>query len=61
MDPMVEFHSREVNEVVRHVSVSMPSDCVLIVLGDHGMTMSGDHGGDSRDEISAALFVYGQK
>jgi phosphatidylinositol glycan class O len=30
----------------------MPDDCVLFVMGDHGMTMSGDHGGDSHDEVS---------
>lgn len=31
---------------------------VLFVMGDHGMTDSGDHGGDSSDEVEAALFVY---
>jgi len=31
---------------------------VLFVLGDHGMTSTGDHGGDSFDELDAALFVY---
>jgi len=30
----------------------------LFVLGDHGMTTTGDHGGDSSDEVDAALFVY---
>ena len=48
----------EMNDVISHVSQNMPSDCVLFVMGDHGMTMTGDHGGDSRDEVSAALFVY---
>ena len=46
------------DDVISHVSQNMPSDCVLFVMGDHGMTMTGDHGGDSRDEVSAALFVY---
>ena len=49
--PEMRRKLREVNEVVRHVSRTMPSDCVLFVMGDHGMTMSGDHGGDSRDPI----------
>lgn len=31
---------------------------VLFVMGDHGMTRTGDHGGDSHDELDAALFVY---
>lgn len=29
-----------------------------MVFGDHGMTKSGDHGGDSEDEVHAGLFVY---
>ena len=33
-------------------------DTLLLVFGDHGMTRSGDHGGDSEDETNAALFVY---
>ncbi|OXU29143.1 hypothetical protein TSAR_006404 [Trichomalopsis sarcophagae] len=34
------------------------NDTILFVVGDHGMTESGDHGGDSADEIEAAMFVY---
>ena len=36
----------------------MSNDTILFVFGDHGMTRSGDHGGDSNDELDAALFVY---
>jgi hypothetical protein len=39
----------------------MDSETILFVLGDHGMTQTGDHGGDSLDEISSALFVYSPK
>lgn len=31
---------------------------ILLVLGDHGMTNTGDHGGDSVKETSTALFLY---
>lgn len=31
---------------------------MLFVLGDHGMTKAGDHGGDSGEETGAALFAY---
>ena len=51
----------EMNTVLEHVTSHLPEDCVLFVMGDHGMTMTGDHGGDSNDEISAALFIYGKK
>ena len=52
---------REMNDVISHVTSKMPDDCVLFVMGDHGMTMSGDHGGDSADELSAALFIYSKQ
>lgn len=38
------------------VSSLLPSD-LLIVMGDHGMTGTGDHGGDSDDEVGAAFLV----
>ena len=34
------------------------NETVLLVFGDHGMTKTGDHGGDSTDEVHAGLFVY---
>lgn len=36
----------------------LANDTLLIVAGDHGMTSTGDHGGESEDEVNAALFVY---
>lgn len=42
----------------RKVSEMISNDTILIVLGDHGMTDSGDHGGDSTKETSTALFMY---
>ena len=36
----------------------MDKDTVLFVFGDHGMTATGDHGGDSFEELDAGLFVY---
>lgn len=42
----------------RNVTREMSSDTVLFVLGDHGMTRTGDHGGDSQDELEAGLFIY---
>ena len=40
---------------------TLDDDTVLFVMGDHGMTRTGDHGGDSDDEVQAALFVYSTK
>lgn len=36
----------------------MDDDTTLIVIGDHGMTITGDHGGDSADETTALLFAH---
>lgn len=36
-------------------------ETVLFVLGDHGMTSTGDHGGDSSLELEAALFTYSKR
>lgn len=51
----------EMNDVLRSIVDSLDSDTVLFLMGDHGMTKTGDHGGDSIDEISSALFVYSKK
>lgn len=34
------------------------NDTLLVVMGDHGMTDSGDHGGESQKETDAAIFLY---
>ena len=45
----------------RSVMETLDDKTVLFVMGDHGMTRTGDHGGDSDDEVDAALFVYSTK
>lgn len=48
----------EMNEVIRNVVSQMDDQTTLLVMGDHGMTVSGDHGGDTDDETNALLFAY---
>ncbi|ESP00665.1 hypothetical protein LOTGIDRAFT_186398, partial [Lottia gigantea] len=48
----------QMNSMIRNVSKVLDKDTVLMVLGDHGMTRTGDHGGDSADELEAGLFIY---
>ncbi|QQP58366.1 Uncharacterized protein FKW44_003655, partial [Caligus rogercresseyi] len=52
---------QEMSDIVGYVADRMSNDTVLFVLGDHGMTNTGDHGGDSRDEISSTFLVYNKK
>ncbi|XP_013403091.1 GPI ethanolamine phosphate transferase 3 [Lingula anatina] len=56
--PVMGEKLTQMNDVLRSVIKTMDNDTVLFVLGDHGMTRTGDHGGDSKDEVDAALFVY---
>ncbi|BGO99159.1 mannose-ethanolamine phosphotransferase gpi13 [Rhodotorula toruloides] len=49
---------RETEQLLRDVVERMQEDTLLVVVGDHGMTDRGDHGGDSREEVDAALWVY---
>lgn len=42
----------------RKIIEVLSNDTILLVLGDHGMTNNGDHGGDSVRETSTALFLY---
>ena len=44
--------------VFRSVVEVMDNDTLLVILGDHGMTRTGDHGGDSEAEINAALIFH---
>ncbi|XP_063721448.1 uncharacterized protein LOC134848043 [Symsagittifera roscoffensis] len=48
----------EYNQIIKSVSEVMDSDTLLVVMGDHGMTSSGDHGGDTQAETEAALFMH---
>ncbi|KAI4467979.1 phosphatidylinositol glycan [Holotrichia oblita] len=44
--------------VQRNITRHMADNVILFVIGDHGMTATGDHGGESENEVTAALFVY---
>ncbi|XP_068620161.1 GPI ethanolamine phosphate transferase 3 [Battus philenor] len=48
----------ETNTRLQKIINILPSDVLLCVIGDHGMTETGDHGGESKAERTAAMFVY---
>lgn len=52
---------RQMDEFIRDLAGKIDDNTVLIVMGDHGMDPKGDHGGESDDEIEAALWVYSKK
>jgi len=49
---------QEMNTFIRDLVSNIDDDTVLIVMGDHGMDSKGDHGGESDDEVEAALWMY---
>ena len=36
----------------------MDNNTILMLYGDHGMTVEGNHGGDSENEIRTVFFAY---
>ncbi|XP_054842576.1 GPI ethanolamine phosphate transferase 3 [Eublepharis macularius] len=48
----------QMDAMLRSLVDHLANDTLLLVAGDHGMTSTGDHGGESEDEVNAALFVY---
>jgi phosphatidylinositol glycan class O len=49
---------KETDQLLREVVEKLDEETLLVVIGDHGMTDRGDHGGDTREEIDAALWIY---
>lgn len=50
-----------IDDLISNVTEILDEQTVLIVMGDHGMTETGDHGGDTGLETDAALFIYSRK
>lgn len=48
----------QMDRMIANVTKLLTNDTLLIIFGDHGMTTTGDHGGDSPDELAAALFLH---
>ncbi|KAK2764934.1 mannose-ethanolamine phosphotransferase gpi13 [Arachnomyces sp. PD_36] len=51
----------QMDRLIRDMIDSIDDETLLVVLGDHGMDAKGDHGGESDDEVEAALWMYSKK
>ncbi|KAG6865191.1 hypothetical protein C0991_004562 [Blastosporella zonata] len=56
--PSMKAKLNQMNDVFKRVVDTIDDDTLLVVLGDHGMDRSGDHGGDGVLETSSALWIY---
>lgn len=52
---------QQMDQVIRDVMAAIDDDTLLVVMGDHGMDIKGDHGGESDDEVEAALWMYSKR
>ncbi|XP_014561851.1 hypothetical protein COCVIDRAFT_11683 [Bipolaris victoriae FI3] len=59
--PAMTAKLNEMDNVFRRMINEIDDDTLLVVMGDHGMDAKGDHGGESDDEIQAALWMYSKK
>lgn len=59
--PEMSLKLEQMDGMIAKVIDSMDDKTLLMVMGDHGMTDNGDHGGDELLETVAALFMYSKK
>lgn len=59
--PAMAAKLMQLDEVIRSVVSKLSEDTLLVVMSDHGMTIDGDHGGETEDEVEAVLFLHSKK
>ncbi|KAE8153548.1 alkaline-phosphatase-like protein [Aspergillus avenaceus] len=59
--PEMAHKLRQMDSVIRTVMDSVDDNTLLIAMGDHGMDAHGNHGGESDDEVQAALWMYSRR
>ena len=59
--PAMSDKLKQMDEVIREMMQSIDETTLLVVMGDHGMDGKGDHGGESDDEVEAAIWFYSKK
>ena len=59
--PAMTAKLEQMNVVLKEVVDALDDETLLVVMGDHGMDGKGDHGGESDDEVQAALWMYSKR
>jgi phosphatidylinositol glycan class O len=52
---------KQMDGVIRDIMQSIDENTLLVVMGDHGMDGKGDHGGESDEEVEAAIWFYSKR
>jgi phosphatidylinositol glycan class O len=59
--PAMTAKLNQMDDIFRKMVAQLDDSTLLVVMGDHGMDAKGDHGGESDDEIQAALWMYSKR
>ena len=59
--PLMDARVRQMDRLMRAVVEALPEDALFLLMGDHGMTDDGDHGGATTKETDSGLFVYSKR
>ncbi|KAI0165827.1 GPI ethanolamine phosphate transferase 3-like protein [Xylariaceae sp. FL1272] len=59
--PAMTSKLEQMDTFIRQLADSIDDNTLLVVMGDHGMDEKGDHGGESDDEVEAALWMYSKR
>ena len=59
--PAMTIKLKQMNGLMQEIVQRLDDDTLLVVMGDHGMDAKGDHGGESDNEVQAALWMYSKK
>lgn len=57
----MELKLLQMNDVIENLIEHIDEDTILFIMGDHGMTQEGNHGGATDIETDSALFVYSKR
>ncbi|DAZ94731.1 TPA: hypothetical protein N0F65_012684 [Lagenidium giganteum] len=59
--PFMTKKLEQMNTELGRLMKELPDDTLLLIMGDHGMSADGNHGGATDEETGAALFLYSKK
>jgi phosphatidylinositol glycan class O len=57
-DPNMARKLNQMNDIIERLLPQIDNETLLVVMGDHGMSVEGDHGGESVEELMSSLFMY---
>src|SRR6202012_1907080 len=59
--PAMAAKLKQMDKFIRSVMTQIDDKTLFLVMGDHGMDGKGDHGGESDEEVQAALWMYSKR